>query len=246
MKKLKLNQVIAIVNGEKTRAKKTETEIHRRNEQPALFDGFTRRYEPLDSDNGEKLPDEKKNVQLKVKSCISEMKEALASMFDMVATQDIGNQSARTDLVVDDKVVAANVPATYLIFLEKQLVDISTYLGQLPVLDPSEKWEYSGNSGLYETETSKTIKTKKTIKPITLAEATKEHPAQVQMINEDVLIGHWNTKKLSGAIPSDEKEALLRKVRQLIQAVKLAREEANMTEVEMSTIGTQILEHLLG
>jgi len=35
-----------------------------------------------------------------------------------------------------------HVPATYLLFLEKQLTDLHTLVSKLPVLDASETWVF--------------------------------------------------------------------------------------------------------
>lgn len=57
--------------------------------------------------------------------------------------------------------------------------------------------------------------------------ATPEHPAQTQMITEDVIAGHWSLTKHSGAIARPQKEAIALRVEEVLRAVKEAREEAN-------------------
>jgi hypothetical protein len=42
---------------------------------------------------------------------------------------------AKADIKVGDAVIARDVPVTYLIWLEKQLVEMATVVGKLPVLD---------------------------------------------------------------------------------------------------------------
>jgi hypothetical protein len=39
-----------------------------------------------------------------------------------------------------------------------------------------------------------------------LYDATEHHPAQTQLISEDVIVGWWETVKHSGAIPRPRQE----------------------------------------
>jgi hypothetical protein len=61
--------------------------------------------------------------------------------------------------------------------------------------------------------------------------ATEKHPARVETNTEDVKVGEWSTVKFSGAVWQQTKNAWLTRARQLIEAVKCAREEANLLEV---------------
>ena len=55
-------------------------------------------------------------------------------------------------------------------------------------LDPGSDWSVDPGTGLYKTDNTLTQRTKKVQRPITLYEATKEHPAQTQLITEDVIV----------------------------------------------------------
>ena len=65
------------------------------------------------------------------------------------------------------------------------------------------------------------------------------------MITEDVTTGHWELVKISGALPKPRKEELLNKTNKLIDAVKVAREEANNQAVVEQKVGTQLFDYLL-
>ena len=72
---MKLNQIIAIANGEKARKEKVLTKIYHLLQKSELFIGITRTYRPLEeSSDGftERLPEEKKLIQLTVKDAIVE------------------------------------------------------------------------------------------------------------------------------------------------------------------------------
>lgn len=239
----KLNQIIAVANGRKTKVTKDVTETYKKVQKPALFEGITRTYQPSD-DDGETFPPESKNIQYSVAEAIGEVSESLASLFDVVATQDWANQSAVADVVVGDKVILTNVPVTYLLFLEKQLTDVHTFVKTLPTLDPAENWSWSDTANCYTSEVARTNKTKKVMRNHVKAEATQYHPAQVETYNEDVKVGEWSTIKFSGSIPAKEKNAILDRVVALQDAVKYAREQANMTEVNSVNVSRPVFSYL--
>jgi len=242
----KLNQIIALTAGKKTRVQKEITEVYKNIQKNDLMLGITRTYTPLDVEHGEKLPPEKKFVQLRVKDAIHTVKTEMSDLFDVVATQDWANTVAKADVKVDGAVLLAGAPVTYLLFLEKQLVDIHTFIEKLPTLDPAEKWHYSQDADCFASEPSTGIKTKKIMKSHVKYEATKEHPAQVDTYTEDVTVGHWNTVKFSGAIAAKEKNEMLERVRKVQDAVKCAREEANCAAVDHKKVGNPLLSFVFG
>jgi hypothetical protein len=236
----KLNQIIAIQAGKKSQAKETLTEAYHLLKKPELLNGLVRTYQPRD-EGGEMLPDERKAVQVKVNDLISKVTADLTEMFDVVATQDWANCQAKADIVVDGRKLLAGVPVTHLLFLEKQLVDLRTFIDTLPVLDASEEWEYKPEADCYVSRPTRYNRSKKVPKNHIKYEATKEHPAQVEMYMEDVWVGTWTATKFSGAMPAAARKAMLERVRKLLDAVKSAREEANGLEVKPQKIGATLL-----
>lgn len=239
----KLNQIIAIQAGKKTQAKETLTEAYHKLKKPELLSGIVRTYQPRD-DGGEPQPDERKMVQLKVNETIRQVMRDLIEMFDVVATQDWANSTAKSDVIVDGHRLLRDVPVTHLLFLEKQLVDVRTFVESLPVLDSAEEWEYRGEVDAHVSAPARTNRTKKVPRNHVKYEATKEHPAQVEMYMEDVWVGTWTTTKFSGAIPAATKNAMLDRVRKLLDAVKAAREEANVMEVKTQKVGEALLGYI--
>jgi len=241
----KLNQIIAVAAGKKTQAQKSITEAYQNLQKSAQLEGISRTYKPKD-DEGEQFPAEKKLVQLKVGEAVRGVTAALTELFDVVATQDAANCAAKADVVVEGNPVLRGVPVTTLLFLEKQLVDLHTFVDKLPTLDPGEAWSYSADVDHYVSEPYQTSKTKKIMKNHVKAEATKEHPAQVETYTEDVVVGYWTTLKFSGAVPAKERNEMLDRVKKLQEAVKCAREEANGMEVESKKIGAAVLQYVFG
>ncbi len=238
-----LNQIIAVEKGVKSRGYADMSDLHKMSQKSDLFNGFSKTYQKKDED-GEDYPQEKKKVITTVKNQIVAMRKILSELFDITATKDFANCKAIADVVVEGKVIAKDVPATYLLFLEKQINDIRTFVEALPVLDESEDWAFDVNSGQYKTEATKTNKSKKVSKPIVLSEATKEHPAQVQLVSEDVMVGTWDTVKYSGALPIPEKKAILERIEKFSSSVKCAREKANSVEALETYVGSNIFDYI--
>lgn len=239
----KLHQLIAVLHGKKSQAQSVLTRVHHMIQKSELLSGISRQYKPRDED-GERLPPESKQVQFTVPQAIAEASATLTELLDAVASQDITNCAATADIVVDGTALIHSVPVTHLLFLEKQLVDLHTFVDKLPTLDPAERWTYDAATGVYRTEVTETTRTKKIPKAFVKYEATKEHPAQVEMFHEDLLVGTWATTKFSGAIPADDKRDMLERVRKLQEAVKMAREGANSLDVIDLKTGKPLLSYV--
>jgi hypothetical protein len=241
----KLNQIVAVVSGQKTEAQKTITDAHQRRLKPDLLSGLTRNYRPIKED-GEQLPPEIKRVQTTVSQVVADVRAALATMLDAVYTQDVGNTAAHADVKVGERVILSKVPVTHLLFLEKQATDLETFISNLPTLDPAESWKDDPDTGGYRTEPYDTLKTAKVYKTHVAHPPTEHHPAQVQVYNVDETVGVWTNIKRSGALRAQDRNAALARVRALKDAIRVAREEANSIEVEQKKAGKAVLDFVFG
>lgn len=241
----RLNQIIAIEKGIKSKSVQELATVQQTLQKPALFSGIARSYRPKDEE-GEQLPPESNRVQVKAEEVLRQTVEVLTKLFDVTATKDWVNCHARADVVVDGQTVLTQVPVAYLLFLEKQLVDLQAFVKKLPVLDASETWTFDNSADCWATEAIQTLKTKKIPRNHVKAEATDKHPAQVEVYYEDVTVGYWRTVKFSGAMPATRIKELLERIEKLSQAVKFAREEANNTEAQQQHISASMFQYLLG
>ncbi|WP_437574031.1 DUF7873 family protein [Sorangium sp. So ce887] len=241
----RLNQIIAIEKGVKARSHQRLTEAHHALQKPALLSGIARTYRSKDEE-GEQLPPEATRVQAKAEEIIRSTVDILGELFDVTATKDYANCKARADVVVDGKVLLTGAPVTYLLFLEKQLVDLHTFIKKLPVLDASESWTFDPSADSWATEPVQTARTKKIPRNHVKAEATDKHPAQVEVYHEDIVVGYWKTVKFSGALPARRINELLDRVEKLQKAVKFAREEANNQAADEQKVGAAVLGFIFG
>jgi hypothetical protein len=241
----KLNQVLAIEKGVKSKTHSTLTQLYHRVQKNALLAGQSRTYTPLDED-GVKLPPESQRVQVRADDVLKNVSKSLIELFNVTAQKDMANRGASADIVVDGNILLEGVPVTYLLFLEKQLTDLKTMVAKIPTLDADTSWTFDANAGVFRSEATETTKTKKVQKPIVLYPATPEHPAQTQLVTEDVVVGNWTTVRQSGALPSDRKERLGERIVKVLEAVKFARESANSAEAPRHTLGDDILGFIFG
>jgi len=240
----KLNQIVAIEKGVKSRVYGEVTELHKESQKSEPYTGFSKVYRKRDEE-GEDLPPEQKKVRLAGPEVLRKLATLETELFDVEATKEWANTEARADVVVDGTVLVAQAPVTFLLFLEKQLSDLRTFVDKMPVLEDAEEWTKDPNSGLYRSARVSTYRTRKTPKVVVKYEATKEHPAQTELIYEDLVIGSWDMVKHSGALPAPRKAALLDRVDRMAKAVKMAREQANDRECERVEVGAKVFAWLL-
>ena len=239
----KLNQIIAVEKGVKSKSYAELTEAHHAVQKAPLLSGIARTYQPKDEE-GEQLPPESTRVQVRTEEVLRDIAATLTKLFDVTATKDATNCVAKANVVVEDQTLLTDVPVSYLLFLEKQLTDMQTFIRKLPVLDSAESWTFNDSADCWSTEPVRTIRTKKVPRNHVKAEATEKHPAQVEVYYEDVAIGYWTTVKFSGALPAKRVSEILERVEKLQQAVKFAREEANGSEAVDRKVGEKVFGYL--
>lgn len=233
---MQIHQLIAIEKGLKSAAHTAETEQYHLLQKDVLLAGIEKHYRPKDEENGDRLPSESQSVQVKVEDSLVEVQRRLAALFDVTLARENANCDAAADVVVNGVVLLKDAPVTYLLFLEKQLVNIKTFVAKLPTLPTADRWEFDDNAGLYATPPAETVRTKKVPRLLVKAEATDKHAAQVDVYHEDIVVGYWTTRKFSGALPPSVVRAMAGRVDALVQAVKIARESANAMTAEY-TVG---------
>lgn len=240
-----LSQCLGVEKKTRSRVHRDFTALYRRLAQRDVFNGLVRTYAPKD-DNGEDLPAETRVVQCKADSILADVRALMVELCDIVATKEWGNTKARADLIVDGKPLLTDVPVTYFLFLEKELNELLTFFEGLPVLDPNENWEQDRSDGFYRSDETTTLKMKKVPRALEKAAATEHHPAQVDVVYEDVTVGEWTRVLRSGALPQMRVDELVRRVVRLRDAVIVAREKANTIEIENVQVGSKLLEYVLG
>ena len=239
----KLNQVVAVVSGKKSRAQRLLTDAHR-GWAPDAIAGVSRTYTPKDEE-GERFPPEHKRIHVDVAAKVAETLFQVADFWDVVATQEWGNTQTGADVAIDGLVLVQNAPIAVLLFMEKQLTDLHTFVSQLPILPPDRSWGWDANRGCYATEPTETLKTQKVPAVLVKYEATKDHPAQTEAYTKDVVVGTYTTTYLCSGYPAEAAKMALARIEKLQDAVKAARENANSVEVQNKSLAYAVFDYAL-
>lgn len=229
-----LHATIAALPDRRAKAESVIAKVYQGFRKAGGFSGQSRVYTRTEEE-GLEQPPQFQRVQVQAEDELNRLQDALGELFDAALTQEVGNTHAAADVVVDGETVLADVPVTYLLFLERQLAELRTTLVEMPELSPEDVWTWHANFGCWATAPTTTYSTRKTPTPIVLYAATDKHPAQVQVHDREIPVGTWETIKLSGAAPVARKVAMLARLDKLRIAVKVAREEANSVEVQPMT-----------
>lgn len=246
MIKLKLHQFIAAEKDRIASASRDITAGYHAAQKPNLFIGLSKTYQPRLED-GQPLPGEKQLVQTTTKDVIATVGTAMAKLIDLAATKDEANQRAAAQVFVDGlPVTPGPLPLSTLLWLEKKLVDVRTFVQSLPVLPADTAWTFDDERGFYVSEPTQTIRQSNEPKFITIAPATDKHAAQVVKETEVVIHGTWTTERFSSAVSAGRKRLLIERVDKLIVAVKTARERANQVDITDADVGSTVMAYLFG
>ncbi len=247
-KKILLNQVVALVTGKKTQYQKAMAKEFGVVKQDAV-DGLIRSYAPFNDEDKNIPTNDSKGIAVDLRTIIRNFGDQFSEMVDLIATNDVGNQTAIANVMVacpsgDDVCVLKDVPVTHLLYLEKALSEMRNFIANLPVLNSMYKWTFDDNRDCFVTVPIQSTRTSKRKYKFVKAEATDKHPAQVDVYDEDVPVGIWNTTYISTALDGTTKKEYLRRIDALIDGVKKAREIANGREVEMIHYGGEIVDFI--
>lgn len=221
------------------------TDLHRRTTNATIMTGRIRTYTPK-AEDAQIPPSESQPVQLRALDALEQFGEAMSDIINTVGTREVTNMVAKADVVLDGKVLIKDAPPTFLLFLEAKLRDTRTFVEKMLELDPAQTWTFDAGQGVYKSEKIIKHTTAKVQDTVVVVQATDKFPAQVKDVVKDVVVGHWETTQLSGGIPRSDKEAILRRITRLEEAVKIAREQANTAEVVSVEVGQSLMDHLFG
>jgi hypothetical protein len=205
------------------------------------------RFEP-ESPLFEMLQDQKSTVQIRAADLLARASKILTRLFDLVATKDWANTEASATLTIgegNEAVVIEDVPVTFLLFLEKQLTDLETFLRNLPTLDPAHTWTWDASARVWRSEVNFSARTKKVRKSHVLHPGSDRHAPQVEAYTDDEITGQWMVTQLSGAMEPAVVSALIERCQTALAAVRMAREAANNRPAEQVRVGRQIFDYIL-
>lgn len=244
----KLHELLAVEKNLEGQAQKTRTELSKTfQDKRHLFAKKLVTFKP--NTEAPETTEEQSDIQTTVREEIKWLKPILSKALDASHQIDVANTIAKSDIVSEDgMVLVAGVPSTSLLRLEHRVQEIHDLIASIPTLDPAKGFleDKAAGVGVYKARDVQKFRTKKEFKPVVIVPPTKEHPAQVEKLYEDVPIGTTLTQEWSALITPDSKAKLLDKCDQLARAIKRARARANEQEVDVKAhkVGAALLDYV--
>jgi hypothetical protein len=210
------------------------------------FSGQLRNYEPAE-DGDIKLDSEDTLMVTNAEDKLNYVFKSVVESIDLNLTKENTNAGAVGIIEVNDKVWVESIPVNAILTAETAIKRLRDLILAVPTLEPKENWSRSKDHkpALYTSEKKTRLKSKKVETFQTVAEATKDHPAQVQKVYNDVIAGKWETTLLSGKIRPFTKSQMLKRVDKLSGIFQNARESANNAEVKELKLGTKIRDYIM-
>jgi len=231
---MKQHEILAIEGTKEKVAKKLMKESLVTLKKDSLFKGQTRVLEMFKDEDKHLETTEHQELTSTVDENLDYLVDPIADWLDVVLIKERGNQVANADLEVDGQVLIKAVPATFLLGLEKKLIELRLVYEAIPTLAPGIKWipDTQDRKGVFiSNDEVVSFKTKKDLEFKVAYEATKEHPAQIAQVQTEINIGKYRTSVKSGMMTPFEKATRLDRIDKLLAATKKARMRANNIDV---------------
>jgi hypothetical protein len=245
-KPLWLHALIAQITDTKKRAEGIKKSVYQKLQKATLFVATLKEYTPLVEGGIQYTSEGTSIVPESVPLLLDEFNEAVSKLLNEMATQDWGNTKAKADVIIDDIVIVKDAPVTFLMALQSQLIDYRTLFDHVPTLSPVDKWEYNAGQMVWSTPATITNKEQVIKEWVPIFQPTEHHPGEAKEVSRTKLEGTWESRKFSTALLPSHRKELLQRVDRLIEAVKVAREEANRIQVEPKDVATSIIGYLMG
>jgi hypothetical protein len=217
-----------------------------------FFDGHSKSLAMIEDNPGNKAIEDQAREEKPVTTTVYDTLEYALDIFgkaeDMQYQKNSTNRKAVGTVEWNGKPLLIDMPVDELLGLEARLTKLRQLYMEVPTLDATKHWVLAENIGKHVWATKfaeETTKTEKQVIPIVLKDATKEHPAQVQAIQKDVVVGKFTTTKRSGSATALQKAEAIKIVDELLIEVKQARMRANETEIDKGSIASVLLPILL-
>ena len=253
MGETKLHEILAVeqdIKGNAERARTVTVETFR--SKQSHFTGMRRTFRPFKVDEGEDSSERMEAETRLVKTVAEELNElfkTLKQSMDLSFQVDLANTAAKADIIVEDETLAKDVPATFLLQLEKRLREIRSVIREIPCFDPVRIWSPDPGADkdhVLRAEPVVTIRKQRARKYNVMVEATKEHPAQVDIVEVDEPTGEIRSYEWTRMLSPGKRTQLLEQVEKLLGAVKSARSRANAVKVDKdSKVAKKLLDYIL-
>jgi hypothetical protein len=212
------------------------------------FDGSLREYIPFEEPENDlmKMHPEVTEIVTTVQAKLDYNSKAMIRAIDAKLSKEATNSRGGAVAPLEFGDESWTMSATELLALEGFLNKIRDVYKGIPTLDPTKQWESASAPGVYIAPPRDTFKTEKVAKAIVKFPATKEHPAQTEMVTLDQNVGINRVVATSGRFTSQEKSDMLERIDYLLVTVKKARAAANRADVMQVKVGKTIFDYIHG
>ena len=246
----KLHELLAVRTSLKAQAASTQADLENTFEKKQHhFTARVKSFTPA-GENAETKVEDVLELQTSVKGELRWIKGFMAKAMDSHLHIAEGNTKAFADIVLEGGMeLARAVPASTLLDLETSIEDLRKFAAKIPTLDPAKgfKLDPDRGEGVYVARDVEKVRTQMVKKIYTLYPATDKHPAQTQLLDEQVPIGTIREREWSSMLTPAQKAEILDRIEKLARAVKKARARANEVEVDTTHgIGGVLLTYALG
>lgn len=248
----KLHEILAVEKTRSTAAAKLLDETANKFTKDQFFSGHIKTLKMLaDSPENtaiEEAARDEKALPTTVPETLEYVFDFWAKAEDVTFAKNKTNQIANADLLFRGQVLVSSVPVDELLGLETRLQTLRNVMDRIPTLDASKEWSLSNNGrqGQYVSVSEEvTSKTEKTMTAVVLYEATDKHPAQIERVTADKVVGTFKRRLISGAATSKQKADVIAILDELLVETKQARQRANTVEVINEKIGSKIADLIM-
>lgn len=217
-----------------------------------FFDGHSKSLSMIEDNPGNVAIQDQAREEKPVTTTVYDTLEYALSIFaraeDLQYQKNLTNRHAAGTVMWKGAPLLKDMPIDELLGLEARLGKIRAIYADMPTLDAAKHWALDSSLGAHLWRTQypeETTKTEKQVVPIIMQAATKEHPAQVQAISKDVVVGKFTVVRRSGAATAVQKSEAIKRVDELLIEIKQARMRANETEVKAGSIADVLVPLLL-
>lgn len=165
---------------------------------------------------------------------------------DFQAQKNEANTRATSYLEFRGERLLENIPVDEILGLLDRLATLRGLLLSAPTIDSSRTWERGAVKYTWRaTADDVGTKTEKRLTPVILSPATDKHPAQVEKVVNDVVIGKTAMRKSSGELTAQQKADLLAAIDELIAEGSRARSRCNEIEVDKKIVVGKVITGVL-
>jgi len=244
---VQLHTLLALDKSRRADAARAVSEIRENMKDKASYNGENKTYRPLDAEDPDTFPDEVRAIKRSVKADFAKLSDSLGGLWSLEFEKDVTNNGVMQDVVVDGEVLFKDAPTSFLMFLESQVEQLMGVVAQTPIPDDSKSWAWDDNAKFWTTSPQQRRRTLKREVPEMVIAPTENHPGQWTTLTRDEVVGHWVDTSYSLAYSRKQVDAIMERLKALLEAVKVAKAEANKAEVSRTNVDTKaILNRLLG